>query len=254
MIVICYIHVPNDQAHEPMAMNYIESMLRNPPGTDHRHLIICQNRHVRHHMHKQFVRMGDVQYIRHDDTGWDIGGYIAAAKHLPNEILMCMGGSTTVRNASWLNRIREAWNKHGPGMYGTLTSNQIRPHFNSTGFLCSAQMLLSYPNTVITGPDRYEFEHGKGSFWWRLNQQGFPTKLVTWCGEYDWPDWRKPPNISCRGDQSNCLTWFRINYNYEHYCKHDGGAKERLEFLTDHHVVDTDFKYPNWVLPNEAPA
>lgn len=255
MITACYIHVPGCPTHAQMAHNYLTSIINHPAGCEHRNLVICQGHEPEplfRDLFKQYLP--NCEFFLHDDSGLDIGGYQAAARAVKTPIMLCMGGSTTVRRAGWMARMVEAWAKHGVGFYGSLSSNQMRPHFNTTGFWCAPGMLIDYHTKVVSNPQRYEFEHGANSCWWNVNQMGFPTKLVTWCGEYDWWDFRKPPNISCRGDQSNCLTYFRINYNYDHYVKHDPGAKANLEYLTDSHIVDQNFNYSAWALSMQSKA
>lgn len=243
-MTLCYVHVPGCSEHEAHAQKFVESYKAFPPGHDHDTVIICQGHPLGSQMRTILSELPNLREYVHDDTGWDIGGYIALAKsgHAQSESMLCCGGTTTFRKAGWMARMVEAWDKHGPGFYGSLTSFQIRPHFNTTGFWTAPFMLGSYPGDMVTREQRYNFEHGKQSLWWMLNQVGYPTKLVTWDGEYDWPEWRKPDNISCRGDQSNCLTFFRINYQFEHYCAADPGAKNSLMYLTDAHVTDPWFR------------
>jgi hypothetical protein len=181
-----------------------------------------------------FSLLDDLVIAGHDDTGWDIGAYIKMAQLLdsvsPGQPMFCCGGSTSFRQAGWLKRLVEVWEKYGPGIYGTQSSYQFRPHLNTNGFMCLPRHLLSYPRVVADKGERYNFEHGLGAWWEQIFNAGEHVKLVTWDGEYDWPEWRKPPNISCRGDQSNCLAYFRINYDYEngsHQTKLD------LEYLSD---------------------
>ena len=249
-ITACYIHVPGCPKHAVMAHDYVNSVLHNPGGVECDNLIICQGGEALSEFRELFSRLPNCCFYVHDDSGLDIGGYIAASRVIRTPIMLCMGGNSTVGRSGWMKRMVEAWDKYGPGFYGSLSSFQCRPHFNTSGFWCSPTMLMLYPSPVITQADRYEFEHGKGSCWLRCLLAGFPCKLVTWDGEYDWPDWRKAPNISCRGDQSNCLTYFRINYQYAHFCRPEGNhldaeAKRNLEYLTDAHIIDEDFKnYP----------
>lgn len=239
-ITLCYVHVPNCVQHLVMAKMFLDSYNANPPGVEHNTILICQGQEPCAEIRTAFSTLpGYSEYI-HDDSGWDIGAYMAVAKsdkvHTP--AMLCCGGSTTFRKAGWMKRLHDAWAKYGSGFYGTLSSFQARPHFNTNGFMTAPYMLASYPFKVETKEQRYEFEHGRDALWWRLNQLEFPTKLVTWDGEYDWKEWRKPDNISCRGDQSNCLIYFRINYQFDVYCQTDLVAKNNLMYLTDAHVTD----------------
>jgi hypothetical protein len=118
----------------------------------------------------------------------------------------------------------EAWKKHGPGLYCAQTSFEVTPHFHSTGFWCHPKLLAAYPFPVITKKDRYNFEHGCSNlsqnipepdqyqhraFWKMAYKAGHKVLFAAWDGEYEWWDWRKPPNIMRRGDQTNILHWWK---------------------------------------------
>lgn len=249
MMTLCYIHVPGEAGHNALEDRFIKSYQDHPPGVDHRTLIICQGREpIPQTVERYRSVFPNCDFLPRSGEGMDIGAYIDASKVVTTDAMLCLGGSSTVRKAGWMARMMEAWAKHGAGFYGSLSSYQVRPHFNTTGFWTSPILLGEYPKKVVTTPDRYEFEHGENSMWWLLHNLGIPTLLVTWCGEYEWPDWRKPPNISCRGDQSNCLTWFRINDAFDFYRLHDPGAHNNLMYLTDAHILDPKFRYPTWEL------
>ena len=118
-------------------------------------------------------------------------------------------------------------------MYGMTSSFESSPHLNTIGFWCSPKWLAEYPYPMVTKNDRYNFEHGTANksqgikspdnngshaFWRMIHKKGLPVLLVTWDGEYEWWDWRKPANIFRRGDQSNMLLgwhhgdkWFSLN-------------------------------------------
>ncbi len=157
----------------------------------------------------------DARFIEHDDSGWDIGAYIAASKQVTCDMLVCFGGTSYFKRKGWLSRLVWAWERYGPGFYGTLSSFEIRPHLNTTGFACMPELLSTYPAKVLTKADRYEFEHGRNSLHLRAQRMNLPVKLVTWDGVWDMRHWRVPDNIYRRGDQSNCLTYFHATENYE---------------------------------------
>lgn len=156
------------------------------------------------------------QFFTRSNDGWDIGGYIEAA-HGPcadADIMVCFGQSVHFHRHGWLEKIVWAWERFGPGMYGFLSSNLVRPHLQTTAFATSPKFLREYPNKVVTKADRYEFEHGKQSFMNRLEIMGRPIRLVTFDGVYSKGMWRLPRNILWKGDQSNCLVWCNHTENY----------------------------------------
>ena len=61
-------------------------------------------------------------------------------------------------------------------------------------------------------------------------EEGLQTRLVTWDGSYDLPDWRKPPNIFRRGDQSNLIVRDR---HADAYTVSDAEGKAKLEGLAN---------------------
>lgn len=129
-------------------------------------------------------------------------------------MLVCLGESVHFHRAGWLARMVDVWRRLGSGMYGFWSSNLVRPHLNTTGFVVDPVLLRLYRNKVVTKTDRYQFEHGRYAFWKRVRLMGKPVRLVTWDG--DWPPerWRQPANILWRGDQSNCLAYCSHTDNY----------------------------------------
>lgn len=211
------IHVP-DAPHEEMARQFVRSYLKHPPGVDHQTVVVVQAGRLSPAMEQLFGMLPNVSLYHHDDTGHDIGGYLAVSKHIQTDLMICFGGSTFVRKEGWMRRMLEAVDKYGPGMYGPTASYQITPHLNTTGFWLPTMLLAEYDRPVVTRHDRYEWEHGGGAFWKDLQfKKGLPVKLVTWCGEYSWDAWRDPAlrNIYHRGTQDNMLSAFRHAINYQ---------------------------------------
>jgi hypothetical protein len=235
-INVGYIYLPNDEEHKRWANRFVFSVTHHRPSVKYKFTVICNGTNF--DGHDIFGPMGDYQVFHHDDTGWDIGGYIAFGKVCPDDILYCMGGTAYVRTDAWLERPIESWFKHGPGMHGTLSTFEIRPHLNTSGFITSPKLLAAYPHPVQCKQHRYEFEHGYNSFWMMVNRMGLQTLFVTHCGEYSWPDWRHPPNIYRRGTQENLLTHFRHTDNY---AAADPNLRRFMENVADE-LADPVFK------------
>lgn len=243
-ITVFYVFLPQDAQHQEWAARFVSSHYNHPPGIHHHTVIICNGNHPSEQDRQMFGVLPEVSYYYHDDSGWDLGGYIAAAKTSGSDMGFYCGGSMYFWKAGWLARMVEAWEEYGDGLYGSQASYEVTPHINTTGFFCSPELLRSYPYPVITKDDRYNFEHGFANrsqgkpgpdrdyrtFWKMIYRAGRPVKLVTWDGVYDWWEWRKPPNILRRGDQTNLLCWWK---HTDQWAAADEQAREHLGRITD---------------------
>lgn len=237
-VAVVYIHVPRDAEHVELAKRFVAKYLENPSGYDHATIIVCNGGQPTMEMSRLFFQLPRCSFFLHDDSGWDIGGYIAVSRTIQTDAAMYFCGTGFVQHPGWLARMVAAWNKFGPGMYGTLATYEVSPHLNTTGFLAPPLLVANYPITVRDKRGRYDFEHGPHALWKIARQHGIPVKLVTWDGEYDWPDWRKPANIYRRGDQSNCVTFFRHSLNF---ALADPNSKRFMSSLADR-MADPAFK------------
>lgn len=229
---LIYIHLPHDPEHVDLAARFLSTYHANPPLYPHDTMIVCNGSAPTAHTQILFSSLNP-RFLVHDDSGFDIGAYQAAAKLVETDSMFCCGGPCYFRKAGWLQRIAQAWTRYGPGMYGTLSSYEIRPHFCTSGFAVPPSFIRSYPR-VVTKEERYNFEHGPTSLVYNVIGQGKPAILVTWDGEYTWPHWRTPPNIYCKGDQSNCLTYFRHSDSYD---QSNHIEQQRRQRLADSYVA-----------------
>lgn len=206
-IVLCYIAVTHGSITADYASRFVASYFSFPPGAEHDTLIICNGGPLKYETALIFSALNPRFYPRVNDPGYDISGYIDAAKGPCSEydMMICCGESCYFHREGWLKRMVSTWQRNGPGMYGSFSSNLVNPHLNTTGFVCSPKLLSKYPRKVQCKADRYEFEHGKFPFWKFVASRGSPVKMVTWDGEWEPRSWRSPANILWRGDQSNCL-------------------------------------------------
>lgn len=145
------------------------------------------------------------RYMQYDGHGWDCGAWQHLGKTVDTDFLLCLNSTCYFWKAGWLERIVEAVQKHGDGLYGTCASYQINPHIRTPVYGFQPKVMRGYPNVVNDREHTYKFEFGNWSFTDHVRSMGLPTIMVTWDGSYDLPDWRKPPNIFRRGDQSNLL-------------------------------------------------
>lgn len=193
------------------AHRFVDSYLAHPPLLEHDTIIVCNGHTPRKRDVELFSKIpGDVTFFVHDNSGLDIGGFQAVAKVMPHDWAVWFGASTYFHRKGWLVRYQEAWNWINPGLYANSSHDSPRPHVRTTGFVCSPMLIRSYPKRVITGGDRYDFEHGPDSLTMRAAHSGVNVALVTWDGLWLMDRWREPANIYQKGDRTNCLVWDRM--------------------------------------------
>lgn len=176
------------------------------------------------------------KHLRYDDQGWDCGAWQFAGWKIPSaDLLVCLNSSTYITGDGWLKRFVDTAKAHGDGLYGPMASYEINPHIRTPCMVFQPHIIRHYPAQVIDREDTYRFEvfgfNGVcPNFTLWVRAKGWQTRLVTWDGDYDLPDWRKPDNIFRRGDQSNLIVRDRHAKYYE---DSDADNKKVLERLAD---------------------
>lgn len=203
-VVLAYIVVTGGPLTHEYAARFVASYLTFPPGAEHETVVVCNGGPPPHETGLLFAPLNAKFFPRVNDPGWDLTAYMDVAAKCPCDALLCCGESVWFHREGWLKRLVEAWEQHGPGMYGLWASYLLRPHLVTTAFMTAPKCLTSYPRPT-NKKERYAAEHGIYPLWkWVAKQKG-ATKLVTWDGEWDPSQWRTPDNGLWRGDQSNCL-------------------------------------------------
>ncbi len=213
-MTLCYVTVVNSDQYKTLAERFTGTYGVCDPGVKHNTVILC-NGYASPDLKALFSKMPNVEFFLHDNVGWDLGAYMKLAAKLKTGPMFCLASSAHVRKPGWLRKVLDAWNEFGPGIYGTLATYEVRPHICTTGFMIPAELMAAYPLPVTDKHSRYEFEHGVNSMVNLAIRSGVTVKLVTWDGVYDWPDWRKPENVYCKGDHSNVITFFTHGDSYE---------------------------------------
>jgi hypothetical protein len=233
-----FVHVLNNAEYDGLSRNFVSSYAKFPPGADHETLVVFNNGEPTDEDRARFSPLPKCRFLNWNNSGQDIGGFIAASQIITSDCAVYFGCTSYLQRAGWLERMLTVWAKYGPGFYGSLGTYEVSPHINTTGFWCAPEMLRKYPHRVNVKKERYAFEHGDRALWLLVAKSGFPALLATWDGEYSWPDWRRPWNIYRRGDQSNCLTYFRHSTNY---ALASSETKRYMEWLADT-ITDPTFK------------
>ena len=209
-IQVVYIAVTNGPKTHELCARFVGTWIAYPPGIECELLVCCNGGPLPLETALLFAPL-DAKFLpRENDSGWDCSAFQDAAGQSDADMMFCCGESVYFHRTGWLLQLAQAWSVFGPGMYGCFSSHstsiiqKIYPHLNTNAFACAPKHLVDYPR-VTNHQERYAFEHGPDALWRRLDRKGVPVKLVTWDGVWGKGDWRKPPNILQRGDQTNCL-------------------------------------------------
>lgn len=210
---IIYIAVMSGQKTSDFCARFASTWNTFTPNEDCDLIVACQGGAPTTEIALLFAGLNAQFWPHINDERRDLGAYLDAASGIAKDCdaILCLGESVHFWKSGWLKRLVEAWQRHGPGMYSPFGTHVIRAHLQTTAFMIAPNMLREYPLKVTDKASRYEFEHGERALWRRLHARNIPVKLVTWDGEYGPGQWRTPPNVLWKGDQSNLL--FHCNHS-----------------------------------------
>jgi hypothetical protein len=214
-VALVYVYpVVGEPEHDVNARRFVSTYREFPPMHEHT-LHVIFNGGAPSAINSAVFDGLRTQSHQHDDSGWDIGAFQIAARDIDCDVIVCLGGNSYFKRAGWLKRMVEAVTAHGDGLYGASASYERVPHIRTTGFWCDPMLIRAYPQRVRSYADRYRFEASESSITRLAEHVGLGCWLVTWDGEYAKDDWRTPPDIFRRGDQSNSLVYDRYFDLYE---------------------------------------
>lgn len=228
-ILLAYIAVSAGPKTADYCSRFVATYLEYPPEMPHETIVVCNGGPLPRDVALQFDTLRCSFLPRVNDPGWDISAYQHIAHNFDCDMLLCFGESVYFHRPGWLKKLVEAWEMHGPGMYGLFSSNLVRTHLNTTAFVTAARPLRNYPRPNNRA-DRYNFEHGEHAYWRYVKSLEMPVKLVTWDGVWDPIQWRAPRNILWRETQNNCLAFCS---HTDHYFAANTKTKRRWERWID---------------------
>lgn len=186
-----------------------------PAGYDHTMVVVCNGSPITPEAESLFGDIPNVVFVEHDNSGYDLGGFQKVSREIPGDLMVFFGATAYIRGAGWLDRMVDAWKKHGDTLYGT-TANRghaaagVQPHIRTTGFFLSSSLFNQYPHQVTRPEHRYEFEHGRTCLTTWIKSRRLIPWLVYWAGEYQEAGWDSAPNGFRGGNQSNLITGDRL--------------------------------------------
>lgn len=181
-------------------------------------------------LHKSLFRDIAADHVVYEGKGWDIGAHQYAAKLIDVDFLICAATPVYFWRHGFVQKMVEAREKYGEGLYGPMASYEHRPHIRNCCWAFDSLVFNRYPHVIDTREKTFQAESGDLSITAWYESQGLPRIMVAADGCYDQPDWRKPANIFRRGDQSNCLVWDR---HVDLYRESGGERKKELEDWAD---------------------
>lgn len=187
---------------------------------------------IPHELHVTFCGPGS-EGRTHSYTGggWDIGAHQHAAKEIDADFIVFLATPVYFWKHGWLERLVEARQRFGDGLYGPMASYENAPHVRTSCFGTSPALMASWPTLVDNREKCAAFESWPPlNFSRHVMKLGKPVKMVTQDECYDWTDWRKPENIFRRGDQTNTLVRDR---HWDIYHDADPAGKEKLSMAAD---------------------
>jgi hypothetical protein len=203
---------------------WLESYRRNPSGMEHDTLIVCNGVPPTEEARSLFS-ISNATFLHHDNTGWDIGGFQAAARQSSASLMVFCGSSSYFRGPGWLARIYESFTQFGDTLYGAMGVNASRPglwpHVRTTGFWCSPALFNSYPHLISqtgAGGQRYDFEHGQNSITNWVKSRGGQVWIVGWDSVYPLDDCDAMRGGYQRDNQENLLVGDRLSRPPFYHC------------------------------------
>src|SRR3990170_2264538 len=121
---VCYLCVTHGKQTADLAARFVATYHAFPPGAKHDLFVICNGGPLPNEIGLLFLPLGAQFWPRVNDPGWDVSAYLEVGRKLfvAYDLILFLGESAYFHRAGWLNRFLEAWQKHGPGMYGALAS------------------------------------------------------------------------------------------------------------------------------------
>lgn len=184
LVIYCYPQLQR-RTYYPLARRFAATWRDYPPGADCQLHVIC-NEGDGIMDATAFGKLDRVTHLR-DNSGWDIGAFFWAARHLSADLMVFLGAPVHFHRRGWLWALVDAYVNNGPGVYGCWS---YQGHLRTTAFACPPALLLRYPDEVTSErPSRYRFEHGEHSFTRFCSDLGFLCRLVSWDGCFEPKDW-----------------------------------------------------------------
>lgn len=196
---------PEHKSYAESSRRFLETYQRFKPAIPHRIVIVNCGQSEHDGMFDGVAS----EYANYNGGGYDCGTWQAIGGAMEADLVVGLNTHTYFWRPDWLEPFLRARNKFGPGVFGAAASYEQHSHLRTPCIAFSPEIMREYPMLVDSREKASWFEAGSNNFSIWVIRQWKPAVLVAADGFYSEPDWRKPPNIFRRGDQSNCLVFDR---------------------------------------------
>jgi len=184
------------QIYEPYARRFAQQYVKHPPGvTDHELHVVVNGPKITPHEEAIFSPLVP-NYMYHDSSGKDVGAHRLAARVIPCDLIIFLGGPCWPGKPMWLDRIANVYEEFGPALYGNYCFHAPAPHVRTT-FYWGPPHIFNSHTLPVHNDLRYMWEHGQESITRHCFKLGFPVYQVTWSGVYSIEHWRHVEEQDC---------------------------------------------------------
>jgi glycosyltransferase involved in cell wall biosynthesis len=212
-IVLAYL-IPIDDwaAYGISARKFSDTYRLFPPGVEHQLVVVCCNGPASDQL-TQLFKGSPATFAIYRGGGWDCGAAQETAQTADCDFLVIANARVYFQRAGWLRRLAEARVEFGEGLYGASASyetlpfvpGELNPHIRTSFYGYNPKIFRQYPHLIDSRDKCYKFESGAWNFTRWFQARGNPCRMVTWDGCYEKQEFRKPPNVFRKGDQSNLI-------------------------------------------------
>ncbi|MGA8222575.1 MAG: glycosyltransferase [Candidatus Acidiferrales bacterium] len=210
------------ETYGPGARKFAVTYKQFPAEIEHELVVVTCNGPVTSALSAFFKDIAN-GYEEYYGAGRDCGAAQLVAKKCDADFLVIANADVHFSRAGWLRRLVEARVEHGDGLYGATASYEsypyipgcVNPHIRTSFYGFNPETLRQYPFKIDNQEKCFKFESGEWKFMQWVEDRGEPCMLVTWDGSYAKQDFRKPPNVFRKGNQSNNIIHDRHTRIYD---------------------------------------
>lgn len=216
-VSLIYLHVVSQgykgaappEYYLPFSKRWVKTYMRFRPRVSHNIRIVCCGSSKNDIVEKTYEGF-ECEFDTYIGEGSDIGACQHAIKNVDADFVVCMSTPVYFWMDGWLERLIEARELYGDGIYGPMASYEASPHIRTSCWCVDPKTFILYPHLIDTREkccwaesNDHNGDNWQISTWYK--SIGKPTMMVASDSIRPMDQWRTPDNVFRRGDQSNCI-------------------------------------------------